>query len=124
MYLNHNFLAKLLSSNGYAVDEEYYVNDAGRQIKILATSLWIRYAQLFNKEINMTKNGYQGEYLIPIAKRLKEAHSDKFYSPKEVISQLIDLEGKEDGAYADQIAAAVIGFLGEDFFFSRTEKNN
>jgi arginyl-tRNA synthetase len=110
-------LAKLLSSNGYAVDEEYYVNDAGRQIKILATSLWIRYAQLFNKEINMTKNGYQGEYLIPIAKRLKEAHSDKFYSPKEVISQLIDLEGKEDGAYADQIAAAVIGFLGEDFFF-------
>ena len=110
-------LAKLLSSNGYAVDEEYYVNDAGRQIKILATSLWIRYAQLFNKEINMTKNGYQGEYLIPIANRLKEAHSDKFYSPKEVISQLVDLEGKEDGAYADQIAAAVIGFLGEDFFF-------
>ena len=110
-------LAKLLSSNGYAVDEEYYVNDAGRQIKILATSLWIRYAQLFNKEINMTKNGYQGEYLIPIANRLKEAHSDKFYSPKEVISQLIDLEAKEDEAYADQIAAAVIGFLGEDFFF-------
>ena len=110
-------LAKLLSSNGYAVDEEYYVNDAGRQIKILATSLWIRYAQLFNKEINMTKNGYQGEYLIPIANLIKEAHSDKFYSPKEAISQLINSEGKEDEAYADQIAAAVIGFLGEDFFF-------
>ena len=65
-------LSSLLKEAGFEVDEEYYVNDFGRQMNILAASLWIRYAQIFNSEIKMIKNGYQGEYLISIAESLKK----------------------------------------------------
>ena len=56
-------LSDLLREAGYEVDEEYYVNDFGRQIDILALSLWVRYAQFYDKNIQMFSDGYQGEYL-------------------------------------------------------------
>ena len=65
-------LSDLLREAGYEVDEEYYVNDFGRQIDILALSLWVRYAQLYDKNIQMFSDGYQGEYLIEIAENLKK----------------------------------------------------
>ena len=73
-------LSRLLQEAGFEVDEEYYVNDFGRQMNILSTSLWIRYAQLFDDQIKMIKNGYQGDYLISVAKKLKEIKSHRnFY---------------------------------------------
>ncbi len=58
-------LSKLLQFNGYTVNREYYVNDAGRQMSILAASTWLRYWQY-----PMPKGSYQGDYLIPIANKL------------------------------------------------------
>ena len=112
-------LAALLREAGFKVDEEYYINDFGRQMNILAASLWLRYAQLFNKEINMIKNGYQGEYLISIADSLKQIQSDKFYSSQEEVSILINPEKEEDEAFTDKIVEAVHSMLGEDFFLLR-----
>ena len=112
-------LAALLREAGFKVDEEYYINDFGRQMNILAASLWLRYAQLFNSEINMIKNGYQGEYLISIADSLKQIQSDKFYSSQEEVSVLINPEKEEDEAFTDKIVEAVHSMLGEDFFLLR-----
>jgi len=112
-------LAALLREAGFKVDEEYYINDFGRQMNILAASLWLRYAQLFNKEINMIKNGYQGEYLISIADSLKQIQSDKFYSSQEEVSILINPEKEEDEAFTDKIVEAIHSMLGQDFFFLR-----
>ena len=112
-------LANLLREAGFKVDEEYYINDFGRQMNILAASLWLRYAQLFNNEINMIKNGYQGEYLISIADSLKQIQSDKFYSSQEEVSILIDPEKDEDEAFTDKIVEAIHTMLGENFFFLR-----
>ena len=112
-------LAALLREAGFKVDEEYYINDFGRQMNILAASLWLRYAQLFNKEINMIKNGYQGEYLISIADSLKQIQSDKFYSSQEEVSILINPEKEEDEVFTDKIVEAIHSMLGQDFFFLR-----
>ena len=112
-------LAALLREAGFKVDEEYYINDFGRQMNILAASLWLRYAQLFNSEINMIKNGYQGEYLISIADSLKQIQSDKFYSSQEEVSILINPEKEEDEAFTDKIVEAIHSMLGQDFFFLR-----
>ena len=55
-------LANLLACVGFEVQKEYYVNDAGRQMDILATSTWLRYLELCGVEINFPSNGYKGDY--------------------------------------------------------------
>ncbi len=64
--------ANIMETAGYEVDREYYFNDAGNQINILAESTLIRYKQLFDIEEELPENSYQGEYLINIAKDLKD----------------------------------------------------
>lgn len=60
-------LAKLLSAAGNQVHKEYYVNDAGRQMDILATSVWIRFLQSKDIDIALPDNAYQGDYILDIA---------------------------------------------------------
>ncbi|MCF8000781.1 MAG: arginine--tRNA ligase [Halanaerobiales bacterium] len=64
--------ANIMETAGYDVDREYYFNDAGNQINILAESTLIRYKQLFNIQEELPENSYHGEYLINIAQELKE----------------------------------------------------
>ena len=64
-------LANLLAVVGYRVHREYYVNDAGRQMDILALSVWLRYLEACGEAFAFPANGYQGEYLKPIAGELK-----------------------------------------------------
>ena len=68
-------LANLLRATGHAVDEEYYVNDAGRQIDILAASVWLRYVEALGAVLPFPANAYQGGYVREIAARLVERHS-------------------------------------------------
>lgn len=67
-------LANLLRATGHSVDEEYYVNDAGRQIDILAASVWLRYAEALGNELPFPGNAYQGAYIRDIAAGLVERH--------------------------------------------------
>ena len=71
-------LANLLSAVGYEVCREYYVNDAGRQMDILALSVWVRYLELCNRRIALPRNCYQGEYVRDIASALHAAHGNRF----------------------------------------------
>jgi len=64
--------ANIMEAAGYDVDREYYFNDAGNQIDLLAQSTLIRYKQLFDIEIDLPKNAYNGKYLIDIARQLKD----------------------------------------------------
>ncbi|MDD4913901.1 MAG: arginine--tRNA ligase [Methylococcales bacterium] len=60
-------VADLLEAVGFAVDREYYVNDAGRQMDILATSIWLRYLEECGEVFPFPSNGYRGEYVRKIA---------------------------------------------------------
>ena len=60
-------VASLLEATGAKVDREYYVNDAGRQMDILATSTYLRYLELTGQELVFPKNAYQGDYVKDIA---------------------------------------------------------
>ena len=112
-------LGALLKEAGFKVDEEYYVNDFGRQMNILAASLWLRYAQLLNDSITMIENGYKGEYLISIAEKLKEDHSDKFYRNYDSIIDLLETEIQDDEIFTDSVVAAIQSALENDFNFLR-----
>lgn len=68
-------LAELMKKAGYEVCKEFYVNDAGNQVNALADSLYYRYCQLFGQELE-EQGGYPGEYLIPVAEKLKQEVGD------------------------------------------------
>ncbi|MBS1221162.1 MAG: arginyl-tRNA synthetase [Proteobacteria bacterium] len=63
-------VANLLEAIGYQVHREYYVNDAGRQMNILATSIWLRYLEHCGEKFRFPSNGYRGDYVRDIAARL------------------------------------------------------
>ena len=69
-------VANLLEAVGYQVGREYYVNDAGRQMDILATSTYLRYLELCGEPIVFPSNGYQGDYVKDIAKPIKKQQGD------------------------------------------------
>ncbi|MDR2268195.1 MAG: arginine--tRNA ligase [Holosporaceae bacterium] len=72
-------LANLLSFVGYNVTREYYINDAGNQVEILAKSLHYRYLELFlEQKSSLPDWAYPGEYLIDTAQKIKEKHGDAF----------------------------------------------
>ena len=71
-------LARVLSTAGNTVEREYYVNDAGRQMDILATSVLLRYLQANGVELTFPNNAYQGEYIAEMADDLLAKHADKY----------------------------------------------
>ena len=73
-------LARLLRVAGHHVDTEYYVNDLGRQMDILCASVWIRYLQLYSKDVTLPVGAYQGEYIMDCAKAFREQVDDEFAS--------------------------------------------
>lgn len=77
-------LSNLLSFVGYKVTKEYYINDAGKQVEILARSLHHRYLELFGKSFGTLPNwAYPGSYLIDTAKKIVEKHGDAFVDKKD-----------------------------------------
>lgn len=66
-------LGRILSHRGYTVQREYYLNDVGNQMEVLGRSLETRYRQLKGEDIPFLENGYQGEYIKDIAKKLIDA---------------------------------------------------
>ena len=71
-------LSNILDFAGYCVTREYYTNDAGRQMDILALSTWLRYLALFDVQIPFPPNAYQGEYVIHMAEGMAGMHQRRF----------------------------------------------
>ena len=112
-------LSRLLKEAGFQVDEEYYVNDFGRQMNILSVSLWIRYAQIFDKNIKMLNNGYQGDYLIAIAQNLKKLRSDELFDDDDEIKSLLEYENEEAEKHTDEVIDSIKSKLSDEFSYVR-----
>ncbi len=76
-------VSRLLQAAGFAVTREFYTNDVGNQVNILARSIYLRYRELFGENITLDKDAYPGAYVIDIAKVLKEEDGDKWLTASE-----------------------------------------
>jgi arginyl-tRNA synthetase len=99
-------LAALLLENGYDVSKEYYVNDAGRQMDILAVSVWMRYLELAGETLPFPANGYQGDYIWDIGATLHREHGDAFrHGPEDILNGLPadEAQGGDKELYVDAL---------------------
>lgn len=94
-------VANLLEATGAKVDREYYVNDAGRQMDILATSTYLRYLELTGQSLVFPKNAYQGDYVKEIAQSIIDQDADAHVRP--VADVYFDVA--EDVQYAQELDA-------------------
>ncbi|HEU5468914.1 MAG TPA: arginine--tRNA ligase [Steroidobacteraceae bacterium] len=111
-------VANLLEADGWRVHREYYVNDAGRQMDILAASVWLRYLELCGESLPFPANGYRGDYVRPVAERLRERHGDALRAPAaEVLAGLPPDEaaGGDKDRHVDAVIARAKELLGGGF---------
>ncbi len=87
-------LSNLLEAVGYDVTREYYVNDAGRQMDILATSTYLRYLEANGETIIFPVNGYQGDYVRDIADTLKSQHGASYVHSFSAIAQNVPADAE------------------------------
>ncbi|WP_417797842.1 arginine--tRNA ligase [Terasakiella pusilla] len=76
-------LALLLAKAGYKVTKEYYINDAGAQVDVLARSVYLRYREAFGETVEIPEGLYPGDYLVPVGQKLKDVHGDKWLNADE-----------------------------------------
>ncbi len=76
-------LALLLAKAGYKVTKEYYINDAGAQVDVLARSVYLRYREAFGETVEIPEGLYPGDYLVPVGEKLKDVHGDKWLNADE-----------------------------------------
>jgi arginyl-tRNA synthetase len=110
-------VADLLQAVGYDVHREYYVNDAGRQMDILATSVWLRYLELCDEELTFPANGYRGDYVWDIAATLHRDHGEAYKQDKESVFQGIVADepaGGDKEAHIDGLIERAKTLLGDN----------
>ena len=92
-----DMVSNILTWNGYDVTREYYYNDAGKQMRVLAESCYAKYAQQTGKKVEMPENGYVGTYLDEIAEKIinkygKDLESDnpifRDFTEKEIFANI------------------------------------
>jgi len=98
-------VARLLAWSGHQVTREYYVNDYGAQVQTLARSVHLRYQQLCGREAPLPPRSYPGEYVVDIARAIKEEHGPRFLDAPE--SEWL-------GPFRDRAVAHVLGLIRED----------
>lgn len=77
-------LANIMTAAGFIVKKEYYLNDRGRQMRILGESAWARYMDLVGVSVDFPEDGYKGEYMLDIARSAIKEYGDKYKNiPKE-----------------------------------------
>jgi len=114
-------VADLLDAMGFEVHREYYVNDAGRQMDILAASVWLRYMELAGEELPFPVNGYKGDYVWDIAAKLHRENGERFrHAWSEIAAALPadETDGGDKEKYIDAVISEAKTRLGaEDYRF-------
>src|SRR5690606_29720384 len=108
-------LANVLEAAGFDVTREYYVNDAGRQIDILALSTWLCYLEACGLQVPFPRNAYQGEYVREMARALRERHADRLVREASAQAVSAALQGADDEAALDALIAYARERLGADY---------
>ena len=111
-------LAAVMDFAGHAVSREYYVNDAGRQMDILALSTWLRYLALFGIEVPFPPNAYQGAYVVDMAGEMRSAHEARFAkcTAADVLAGVTDVAADKE-AHLDGLIANAKRLLGQDYLW-------
>ncbi|WP_027159586.1 arginine--tRNA ligase [Methylobacter luteus] len=100
-------VADLLQAVGFDVHREYYVNDAGRQMDILATSIWLRYLEECGEVVNFPSNGYRGEYVRDIAWDIHKNAGNEYRRPAELVLENIPADEPHGGDKEEHIDALI-----------------
>ena len=99
-------ISNLLNTSGYSVSKEYYVNDAGRQISILAVSVILRYYELIDENLKFKFSGlYEGDYIWDISAYILNKYNNKFFKPESI----------EDSEEVDEYINIIMNSLGDGF---------
>jgi arginyl-tRNA synthetase len=101
-------LANLLEAGGYKVSREYYVNDAGRQMDILAVSVWLRYLELGGETIRFPDNGYKGDYVRGIARDLRLAAGAELHHPIAAVFADLPADEGQGGDKEQHVDALIV----------------
>ena len=111
-------VSNLLRTVGFKVDNEYYVNDAGRQMDILTVSIFLRYLELSGEKVRFPDNGYQGSYIKDIVGRISERYGDTFQIESTLVFDGICKDGIDGGDkefHIDELISRSKDLLGEGF---------
>ena len=111
-------ISNLLRAVGFKVDNEYYVNDAGRQMDILAVSIYLRYLSLCGENLRFPDNGYQGQYIKDIAQVIYDSSGEEFYKKLDLIFANVTKDGSEGGdkeSHIDGLIENSKSILGDRF---------
>ena len=109
-------VANLLEAAGHTVQREYYVNDAGRQMDILAVSVWLRYHELGGINVRFPDNGYKGDYVSEIARALRAREGDRLrHNAIEITDGLPadETQGGDKELHVDALIARARQLLGD-----------
>jgi arginyl-tRNA synthetase len=108
-------LSTVLAACGFDVTREYYVNDAGRQMDILAISTWLRYLELAQHCVPFPPNAYQGDYVRTMAQVLFAREPERFLrNPEELLQSAAHAAGNPE-AYLDALIDAAKRLLGDNY---------
>ena len=111
-------VSNLLRNIGFKVDNEYYVNDAGRQMDILTVSIFLRYLSLCGEQIRFPDNGYQGQYINDIADSIVVESGESFKQSADIVFENICKDGIEGGdkeSHIDELIVKAKDLLGDNF---------
>ena len=114
-------VADLLEAIGYDVHREYYVNDAGRQMDILAASVYLRYLELCGEQLRFPDNGYRGDYIYDIAREVREEIGDKWrFKGQDVLDGLPpdESDGGNRETHIDALVDRAREFLGHEGYLA------
>ena len=114
-------VANLLDAVGYRTEREYYINDAGRQMEILAVSTWLRYLEHCGERFVFPANGYRGEYIAAIGQELAVAEGRRLcHGATEVFKDLPpdEPQGGDKDSYIDAVIARARLLIGDAAFRS------
>ncbi|RZO21805.1 MAG: arginine--tRNA ligase [Candidatus Thioglobus sp.] len=106
-------LARVLRAAGFDAVSEYYINDAGRQMDILALSVWLRYLELCGETFSFPSAAYQGDYIFDIAATLHREVAGEYRTEAETLLNELP-EG--DDARLDSLIARAKSLLGAQGF--------
>ncbi|RDH82559.1 MAG: arginine--tRNA ligase [endosymbiont of Galathealinum brachiosum] len=112
-------VATLLSAVGFNVHSEYYVNDAGRQMDILGTSVWLRYLEQCGVDITFPSNAYKGEYVKDIAEQLFAQHDKNLMHPATAVYEDIPADEPDGGdkeIHIDALISRAKTLLGDESY--------
>ncbi len=87
-----DMVSNILTWNGYNVTREYYYNDAGKQMRVLAESCYAKYAKQVGKDVEMPENGYVGTYLDEIAEKIINEHGKDLESDNPIFRDFTEKE--------------------------------